>query len=244
MDLKVWSMQMQHPIEKGSRFVRKVAMRQEIAHLKRQGRIFSSGNIHLPEIALTFDDGPDPGYTPQILDILHRYDVNATFFCIGRQVTNYPHLVRQVYEAGHVIGNHTYTHPNMARLSTSDVQSQLHQTSNAIHDVIGVRPLFFRPPYGVFSAKVLSQITQLGLTMVLWNDKAEEWAKPGVNFIVRRVVNSSNGTIILLHDGGEDQSQTIAALPAIIEGLQRRGLRFVTIQQMASNLMCRETVVP
>ena len=211
-------------------------MKKEIARLQAQNSILYSGNTHLPEIALTFDDGPDSYHTLQALDILQHYGVKATFFCIGRQVAAYPLLVRQVYEARHVIGNHTYTHPNLALLSVSDILSQLNQTSDAIQEVIGVRPVFFRPPYGALSTKVLKQVERLGLTIVMWNDKAEEWARPGVNFIIRRVLDSGNGGIILMHDGGKDQSQTLAALPGIIEGLQNRGFQFVTIQQMVDNL--------
>lgn len=236
MQLKVLSMQMRNPIEKCRRLMRRIAMKKEIAHLRTQGRILYSGNTHRPEIALTFDDGPDCYYTPQVLDILQHYGVKATFFCIGRQVAAYPHLVRQEYEAGHVIGNHTCTHPNLALLSISDILSQLNQTSDAIQEVIGVRPVFFRPPYGALSTKVLTQAERLGITIVMWNDKAEEWAKPGVNFIIRRTLDSGNGAIILLHDGGKDRSQTVAALPGIIKGLQNRGFQFVTIQRMVDNL--------
>ncbi len=236
MQLKVWGLQMLHPIETGKRFTRKMAMKEEIARLQGQDRILYNGNIHLPEIALTFDDGPDSYYTPQILDILWRYGVKATFFCLGRQVAAYPYIVRREHEAGHVIGNHTYTHANLALLSTSDILLQLNQTLDAIQEVIGLRPMFFRPPYGSLSIQVLTQVYHLGITTVMWNDKAEDWAKPGVDFIVRRILDLSNGAIILMHDGGGDRSQTLAALPTIIEGLQDRGLRFVTIQQMVDNL--------
>src|SRR5947209_6063712 len=127
--------------------MRRIGLKKEIARLQQQDRIIYSGNIHVPEIALTFDDGPDPQYTPQILDILEQYRVRASFFCIGHQVASYPHIVKQEFAVGHVIGNHTWTHPDLALLSATDILSQIDRTSNALQEVIGVRPIFFRPPY-------------------------------------------------------------------------------------------------
>ena len=237
MQLKVWSLQMRHPIEKSRRLIRKVVMRKDIVRLQEQGSLLYRGNTQLPEIALTFDDGPDPSYTPQVLDILQHYGVKATFFCVGCRVAANPNLVIQEYEAGHVIGNHTYTHPNLALLSASDILAQLNQTSDAIQEVLGIRPIVFRPPYGALSPNVLRQAGRLGIRIVMWSDRSEDWAAPGVKFIIKRAVNSDNGTIILLHDGGEeDRSQTLAALPGIIEGLQSQGFHFVTIQHMIDNL--------
>ncbi len=104
-------------------------------------------------------------------------------------------------------------------------------------DVIGARPLFFRPPYGAFRSQVLTQVNQLGMTTVLWDVRATDWAKPGVGVIRDRILErTGNGAIILLHDGGGDRSETVAALPAIIEGLQHRGFEFVTLQQMVDDL--------
>jgi peptidoglycan/xylan/chitin deacetylase (PgdA/CDA1 family) len=227
---------MRDPLEKSRRLIRKMAMKKDVARLRAAGRLLYRGNPHLPEIALTFDDGPDITYTPQVLAILQHYKVKATFFCIGSHVAAHPHLVRQAYEAGHVIGNHTYTHPNLALLSVSDILAQLTQTADAIQEVIGVRPVFFRPPYGALSTRVLAQAEHLGNTIVMWNDKVEDWAAPGVDFIIRRALASDNGTIMLLHDGEKDRSQTLVALPSIIEGLQDRGFQFVTIQDMVDKI--------
>src|SRR5216684_2390820 len=120
---------------------------QAIATLQAKNRLLYSGNASLAEIALSFDDGPNPYYTPLILAILQQYRVPATFFCIGRLVAAYPALVQQEHAAGHVIGNHSWSHPNLAFLSAAYIQSQLIKTSAAIQAAIGVRPLFFRPPY-------------------------------------------------------------------------------------------------
>lgn len=216
---------------------------QAIATLQAQNRLFYSGNTHLPEIALTFDDGPNPYYTPQILALLEQYHVQATFFCIGRLAAAYPTLVRQAYQAGNSIGNHSWSHPNLALLSPAYLQFQLVQTSDALQAAIGVRPTYFRPPYGKMSVEVLTQVYHLGLTTILWNDEARDWQRPGVNVIIQRIFRlARNGAIILLHDGGGDRSQTVAALPSIIEGLRQRGFQLVTIQQLVQDVQKTRSV--
>jgi len=210
---------------------------QSIAKLQAQDRLLYSGNASLPEIALTFDDGPNPYYTPLILRILQKYNVKATFFCIGRQVAAYPALVKQEYNAGHVIGNHSWSHPDMALLSPASIRLQLVSTSNAIQEVTGVQPIYFRPPYGIMSVPVLTQAYHFGLTTVIWNDEARDWQLPGMSVIVNRILwLARNGAIILLHDGGGNRSQTVAALPYIIRGLRLRGFQLVTIAQMMQDL--------
>ncbi len=217
--------------------MRRIGLKKEIARLQEQGRIIYSGNRYVSEVALTFDDGPDPRYTPQILDILEHYRVKATFFCIGHQVARYPHIVKQEFDVGHIIGNHTWTHPDLALLSAIDILSQIDRTSHALEEAIGVRPIFFRPPYGSLSSQVLAQTCHLGMTTIMWNDLAQDWARPGANFIIHRTLNLiRNGSIILMHDGGGDRSQTVNALPIIIESLQNRGFQFVTVKQMLDNL--------
>jgi peptidoglycan/xylan/chitin deacetylase (PgdA/CDA1 family) len=210
---------------------------QAIATLQAQNRLLYSGNAHLPEVALTFDDGPNPYYTPQILDILQKYNVKATFFCIGRLVATYPSLVKQEYNAGHIIGNHSWSHPDMALLSPAYIQFQLVHTSDVIQKAIGVRPTYFRPPYGIMSVPVLTEAYHLGLTTVIWNDEARDWQRPGVSVIIQRILGlARNGAIILMHDGGGDRSQTVAALPYIIKGLRLSGFQLVTLSQMLLDL--------
>lgn len=235
MLLKFTGSEVQEYLIKGRRFIRMTSLRKEIASLQAQGRILYSGNKHLREIALTFDDGPHPNYTPQILDVLQRYGVKATFFSIGRQVEAYPQIVRQAHEAGHVIGNHSWTHSDLGLQPASALPSELKRTFSAIQDVTGVWPAFFRPPFGSLSIQLLTQTCSLGVTTVMWNagEEARDYSCPGVNFIVRRVLDLvRNGSIILMHDGGGDRSQTVEALPAIIQSLQDQGFQFVTIQRM------------
>ena len=186
---------------------------------------------------MTFDDGPNPYYTSQVLAVLQHYRIKATFFCVGRQVAEYPDLVKQEYAAGNLIGNHSWSHPNMGLLSSSDISTQINLTSDTIQKTIGVRPTFFRPPYGVFNSNVLTQANLLGLTTVIWNDEARDWLRPGIDVISSRILGLvGNGAIVLLHDGGGDRSQTVAALPTIITTLQSQGYKFVTLQQMVNDL--------
>ena len=210
---------------------------QEIAALQAQNRFLYYGNPSMPEVALTFDDGPNPYYTQQVLTVLQQYGIKATFFCIGRQVAEYPWLVQQEYAAGNVIGNHTWSHPDLTKLSSDDILTQINTTSDAIQQAIGVRPTFFRPPYGVFNANVLTQANQLGLTTIIWNDEARDWTTPGISVISSRILGlAGNGAIILLHDGGGNRSQTVAALPTIITSLRHQGYTFVTLPQMIYDL--------
>lgn len=196
-----------------------------------------SGNTHLPEIALTFDDGPNPIYTPQILAVLQKYEVKATFFDVGYLISDYPNILRQEYRDGNVVGNHSWSHPELTLLSASSILSQLTRTSDAIQAAISVRPAFFRPPYGAFNRTVLAEANALGVTTVLWNDTAGDWTLPGVSVIAKRILSQArNGGIILLHDGGGDRSQTVAALPMFITALKNRGFSFVTMQQLVDDL--------
>lgn len=195
------------------------------------------GNPRLPEIALTFDDGPLPSSTPQILAILQRFGVKATFFCIGQQVLAYPAIVQQESMDGDLVEDHTWSHPNLVFLPAPALSRQLSLTQNTIYRVTSALPTFFRPPYGEINATVLTQAKKLNLSVVMWNVDPRDWSLPGSQAIVARVLSATrNGSIILLHDGGGNRAQTIAALPTIITALQARGLRFVTIQQLINDL--------
>src|SRR5258706_15991908 len=196
--------------------------------------LISQGSSAKAEIALTFDDGPNPTYTPQVLSILQQYGVNATFFVIGEQVQAYPNLVQQEHAAGHIVGNHSWNHPYLTTLAADDIHTQLSNTSNAIEQATGVRPSFFRPPYGAYNYQVLLQASNLGLQSILWSVDPQDWnGPPSSDIIIQRVLNMAhNGSIILLHDGGGNRSQTVAALPTIITQLRIRGYRLVTVPQL------------
>lgn len=186
-----------------------------------------------PVVALTFDDGPWPGSTPKILDILRRYHVRATFFTIGRQVESYPRLVRRAHELGMVVANHSYTHPYrtpFARLPERQIRRELDGGAEALHRV-GVEAKLFRPPGGSYSDELVAMARERGMRVVLWSVDPADWTH-GITRkqVVRRVLRAVEpGSIVLLHDGGGNRSATIRALPEIIEGIRKRGLRLVAL---------------
>lgn len=213
-----------------------VTLDDQITALQAHDRFFYNGNPALPEVALTFDDGPNPPYTTQVLTLLKHYGIHATFFCVGSQVAAYPDLVRQEVAAGHSIGNHSWSHPLLTMLSATEIRTQLTMTGDIIQRVTGRRPIFFRPPYGAVNAKVLTQVNQLGLTTFIWSDGSLDWTPIGPDAITHQVLSTvANGAIILMHDGGGYRSRTLAALPAIIKGLQARHFRLVTLDQLVAD---------
>lgn len=208
-------------------------LQQESAVLQAHQRLLFHGAPRGREIALTFDDGPNPFYTPAVLAVLKHYRVQATFFCLGSLVARYPQLVQQEYAAGDVVGNHSWSHPRLSLLTPTQIRWQMRSAADAIQHVIKVRPTFFRPPYEDYDSHVLTQANQLGLTIVLWNDDPRDWSRPGPTAIISwALTQAGSGSIILLHDGGGDRGQTVAALPTIIESLKRQGFTLVTLQQM------------
>jgi peptidoglycan/xylan/chitin deacetylase (PgdA/CDA1 family) len=134
-----------------------------------------NGNTRIREIALTFDDGPNPYYTSQVLAILQQFGVKATFFDVGYLVADYPNIVRQEYHQGNIVGNHSWSHPELTNFSAQGIKSQLTSTTNIIQATIGVRPTFFRPPYGAINNTVLAQARNLHYTTVMWDGSAEDW---------------------------------------------------------------------
>lgn len=181
-------------------------------------------------VALTFDDGPHPGYTPQILSILEKYGVRATFFVVGKQAEQYPNLVRQQYEAGHSIGNHTYHHVNLTRIPPTDVAAEIKACGEVIRSITGKPPYLFRPPGGDYDKNVAEVAEALGYWIVLWTDDPGDYANPPEQVLNERLFSRlGNGGIILLHDG---IAETIQLLPRLIEYLQSRGYQLVTVDEM------------
>jgi peptidoglycan/xylan/chitin deacetylase (PgdA/CDA1 family) len=184
------------------------------------------------DIALTFDDGPGP-YTPQILSVLERFHVRATFFEIGAMLRYFgASTVREIRD-GDVIGDHTETHPMMASLSRHDQREELTEQIARIELLGGQRPVLFRPPYGSFNATTLHELRALHLLMVLWSVDTNDYLRPGVPAIVDSALAGAHpGAIILMHDAGGERAQTIAALPGVIRGLRARGYHLVTVPQL------------
>lgn len=179
--------------------------------------------------ALTFDDGPSI-YTKPILKILDTYGVKATFFLIGKHVERHPEMARLVAARGHTIGNHTYSHPPLGKISSSEVKHEIAQAEKVISNATGVKPVWFRPPMRSLSYDIFVISEKAGLKVVLWDVDPSDWRKPGSSTIYAEVVKSVKpNSVVLLHDGGGDRTQTISALPAIIEALQRKGYVLVPL---------------
>jgi peptidoglycan/xylan/chitin deacetylase (PgdA/CDA1 family) len=184
------------------------------------------------ELALTFDDGPGP-YTQRLVKTLNRLHVQATFFAIGEEERYFSAGTALELRSGDVVGDHTETHPMMASLSAHDQREELVEQIARIELLGGPRPRLFRPPYGSFNATTFHILHQLHLLMVLWSTDTSDYTLPGVPAIVHSALAGAHpGAIILMHDAGGDRSQTIAALPAIVKGLRKRGLQPVTVPRL------------
>lgn len=194
-----------------------------------------AGQVPLPllrpgphQVALTFDDGPSYAYTEQILDILARYDVTATFFVVGRHAAAQRDLLRRVAAEGHSVQNHSWDHYYLTRYSDAFIEDQLVRTNELIEEVTGTAPNCLRPPYGSVNDRVRAVAAGLGMATVMWDVNPSDWAHPGAASVAYRVLHGTGGgDIVLLHDLGGPS--TIGALPAIIEGLQDRGYEFVPL---------------
>jgi len=189
-----------------------------------------AGAAARPIVALTFDDGPDPQVTPAVLDILASRGVPATFFMLGRMAAVHPELVRQVAAAGNGVGGHTWNHVDLRTTSDPSYEAEVDRTNRLLSGLAGQDIRCVRPPKGATDARVLTQLNARGMSNVLWSVDPTDWARPGAAEIVRRTLAAVGpGSIILLHDAGGDRSQTLAALPAILDGIHDRGLTPVVL---------------
>lgn len=205
------------------------------------GEVCYEGSRTEKLVALTFDDGPNPPYTGQILDVLDSYGVEATFFLVGKNVEKYPEMAREIVERGYQVGNHTYTHPDLLKLDRIQVDKEIDTASKIIESVTGVAPRVFRPPHGFKDPVVLEEARERNLQVVQWSVMARDWQNPGAQVIADRIIKKvRNGSIILLHDGagieqGGDRSQSAAATEMIIKKLQEQGYRFVTVDELLAS---------
>jgi len=180
-------------------------------------------------IALTIDDGPSPVYTPQVLRLLAKYQVTATFSMVGLEVAAHPAVAREVAAAGHKIINHTWSHIDLASQSPAVIAGQITRATDAIHRATGRVPDMFRAPYGAWSPAVLRQCEQSGMIPLAWSVDPRDWSRPGVASIVGNIMrNTRTGSIILEHDGGGNRSQTVAALKIVLPRLLAEGYHFTT----------------
>ncbi|MBO1005098.1 polysaccharide deacetylase family protein [Pseudogracilibacillus auburnensis] len=206
-----------------------------------KGRDFyeSTGNViwDIPTeeklIALTFDDGPHPIYTPQVLNILREHGAKATFFVVGENAKKFPGLIERESAEGHEIGNHTYTHPY--EFTPEQLQDELIRTDEVIYNITGNYPSYYRPVGGSYDDMIVSTAVHSGFRVVLWSwhQDTGDWKRPGVDKIVNKVVSGARpGDVVLFHDAGGNRSQTVAALKKIIPALKEEGFTFVTISEL------------
>ncbi len=210
------------------------------------------GGDNPKKIALTFDDGPDPLYTPRILDVLKRYNVPATFFVVGMNANQNQGLLKRIFQEGNEIGSHTFTHPNISMISDSQLKAEVNANQRLLESLLGRQTLLFRPPYAEDvepenpdQVKPLLTIGEYGYYTIGMQIDPNDWQNPGVDKIVSEVISqiqNGQGNVVLLHDSGGDRSQTIAALPQIIEKLKANGYQLVTVSDLMG--VNRDKVMP
>lgn len=202
------------------------------------GSTFTGVPSATKQIALTYDDGPNDPHTLRLLEILAKHDVRATFFLIGRYVQQRPDIAREVIRSGHVVGNHTFSHPLLILKSNTEVCKELQQCREAVQDAVGGHSNLFRPPFGGRRPGTLRIARELGLSPVMWSVTGYDWNAPPAAVIERKISNRvRGGDVILLHDGGHkqmgaDRTQTVLATDHLISRYQREGYEFVTIPKM------------
>ncbi len=199
----------------------------------------SSVHVDGPFIALTFDDGPQQKLTPRLLDLLAQHHIHVTFFVVGENAAEYPEILQRAVREGHEIGNHTWSHPNLAKMSDENVRSQIKRTEEAITNAVGSRPVLFRPPYGSVTARQKRFIhDELGYEIILWEVDPLDWKNPGPNVVSSRILKETHpGSIVLAHD---IHTQTIQAMPETLTELEAKGFKFVTV----SELLKLQTPIP
>ena len=184
-------------------------------------------------IALTFDDGPGP-YTEKLLYILDKYDAKATFFLIGSKVSARANTLRRMQSRGHQLGNHSWSHPELNKVSAEQLASEIDQTNNAIKQIVGTKPNIIRPPYGAFNRAVLEQFRQRGMSAVVWSVDTRDWADRNSEIVCSRAVaGARNGAVILMHD---IHQTSVNAVPCILDSLKQQGYSFVTVQNLIGDM--------
>jgi peptidoglycan/xylan/chitin deacetylase (PgdA/CDA1 family) len=192
---------------------------------------FNYVHVDGPYIALTFDDGPQEKLTPKLLDLLAQHRIKATFFVIGQNAAEYPAIVARAAKEGHEIGNHSWSHPNLAKMSDDNVRRQLRQTDDAIKEATGKRPTLMRPPYGNLSGRQKQWVHQeFGYRIILWDVDPLDWKRPGPSVVCNRILKETRpGSIVLSHD---IHPGTIEAMHDTLDQLEAKGFKFVTVSDL------------
>ncbi len=192
----------------------------------RHPKVFNRGGDQTKKVALTFDDGPST-YTASVLKILHHFHIHSTFFEIGQNVPAYPDSSRAIIAAGSEIGDHSLHH------ETDPSEASMRTTNARIADATGYTPCLFRPPGGAYNSSVVASASALGMSTIIWDVDPRDWSRPGTGAIESRVLSGTHGgSIVLMHDGGGDRSETVAALPKIISTLKSRGYHLVPVTKL------------
>ena len=216
---------------------------QPLTHYDLQKKYPETVILHGPstakKIAITFDDGPDPRFTGQVLDVLKQYNVPATFFLMGARANAYPDIVKRINEEGHIIGNHSYWHPNLVEeADIGTLEREISRTEATLNKIIGYRPKLFRPPYGFLYEALVEYLVKKEFSVIIWTVDSLDWKEDPPEKIANKVIKETHpGAIILMHDGGEwdaDRTNTIKSLRLIIPELQKEGYEFVTVPQLVN----------
>ncbi len=195
-------------------------------------QVYCNGPADRKMVCLTFDDGPDAEVTPQVLDVLRDYNVEANFFFKGNRVKKYRSVVKRAFNEGHLVLSHAYSHQELDKMIPYDIYREIVAAEDVIAAVTGRKPALTRPPFGAVNEDVINEFTKSGNKLILWSIDTLDWSHKDRNHIARNVLdNVRSGDIILMHSD-EDKGETAAALPIIIEGLQERGYQIVTLDQM------------
>ncbi len=204
---------------------------------------FTKVNVDGPYIAMTFDDGPHATNTPKLLDMAAKRHIKLTFFVIGQCVEQNPAVLRREVAEGHEIGNHTWSHPNLAKLSDDGVRTQLQETEDIIAKTVGIKPKLMRPPYGELTKRQRQWVNHdFGYKIILWDVDPVDWKRPGSNVVAQRIIAGARpGSIILSHD---IHPGTIAAMPQVFDTLLAKGFKFVTVSELISLAQTSSQPVP
>lgn len=203
---------------------------------KYEGVFVLSASRGSRKVALTFDDVPDPRFTPKVLDVLKEKRVHATFFVVGSRTLKNPGILRRIHREGHNVGNHSYNHPDFSKLSLVRVQEQINRAEGIISGVTGLKPRLIRPPYGEILPKQLEWAKKRGYIVVNWDVDSQDWKQLSANQVFRNVTRSVKpGSVVLMHAGGgdgQDLTGTVKALPRIIDWLRAHNYEIVTLTEL------------
>lgn len=200
------------------------------------GLFYLSGDRHEKKVALTFDDGPDSVYTPQILDILKENGVKATFFLIGNRANLFPEMVKRIIQEGHVVGNHSMTHPDIMKLDKTQTKDEIFHCEEALAKLIGYKTALFRSPYGSLDPDKVKEIKEYNYKIIAWNVDSLDWESLSAEQVKKNILeNVKSGSIILQHSSGSTQenlSGTVSALGDVIKTLKQEGYQFITVPEL------------